>query len=93
MSDLGIALMKKYRPRSLNDIAKLPVSEEEKSLMHNQLKVDMVYFGKYAENKLYGVEGFDMDSLSKQYGPASLSIEEIDTMMGIDQMNKSLLGK
>ena len=86
----AVMLMRKYRPQTLEDISKLPVSDEEKSLMHSQFKVDFVFNSAYNNAKKYGAEFYDEQKLTSQYGQPSFSRNEIEQMIQMEEMLKAL---
>ena len=86
----AIMLMRKFRPQSLEDIAELPIPKEDRSLMHSQFKVDFVFNSSYNNAKEYGAEYYNEPELIKQYGNPSFSRNEIDQMIQIEEMSKSL---
>jgi hypothetical protein len=88
----AISLMRKYKPQTLEDIAKLSISEDDKNLMHSQFKVDFVYNDAYNASKKHGSEFYNEQSLISQYGYPSFSREEIDKMIQIENMTKALNG-
>jgi hypothetical protein len=88
--NIAIEMLRKYRPRSLKAIAKLPLPKEIKDAMHSQMKVDMVYLGELANERKYGKGIFNPEKLAKSYGPPSYSIDELGAMLDMDEMNKGL---
>ena len=84
----AIQLIRKYMPRTLNAIASLPISEEDKMLMHSQFKVDSAYMIDYRKSVDYGPEFFNEEALAKKYGRSSFRADELDRILQIDRMNE-----
>jgi hypothetical protein len=86
----AILLIRKYRPQTLEDISKLPISDEEKNLMHSQFKIDFVFNDAYNKSKEYGPEFYNEQNLISQYGKPSFNRHEVEQMIQMEEMSKAL---